>query len=120
MFFSQGDPTPTNTPEASMNVNTSHIENLAIGSEFTFSAGRFGVTVKRYDATSWVFDLLTSDMEPSGNWSQVYPSRSRKDDNVRVLRARADFDDDSFFVSQTEHVGTGNAIRDALVILTNG
>jgi len=103
-----------------MNVNTSHIETLAPGAEFTFSVGRFGITVKRWDATSWVFDLLTSDMKPSGNWSQVYPSNSREDDSVYVLRARADFDDDTFFVSQTEHVGSGNAIRDAITILTNG
>lgn len=97
-----------------MNVNTSAIENLAIGSEFAFSTGRFGILAKRVDEKAWTFDLLDSDMEISDNWAQVF---SR---DGQTLIAHADYDNGESFTSQTEHHGAHSAIRDALVILTIG
>lgn len=97
-----------------MNVNTSAIENLVIGSELTFSTGRFGILAKRVTERAWTFDLLGSDMEISGNWAQVY---SR---DGQTLIAHADYDNGESFTSQTGHHGAHSAIRDALVILTIG
>lgn len=97
-----------------MNVNTTAIENLAIGSEFTFSTGRFGILAKRVDTLAWTFDLLDSEMAESGNWAQVY---SR---DGQTLIAHADYDNGESFTSATEHHGAHAAIRDALVILTIG
>jgi hypothetical protein len=97
-----------------MNVNTTAIENLAIGAEFAFSTGRFGIVAKRIDDQVWTFDLLSSDMQATGNWSQVY---SR---DGQTLTAHADYDNGESFTSATEHHGAHSAIRDALVILTIG
>lgn len=97
-----------------MNVNTTAIENLAIGSEFAFSTGRFGILAKRVDALVWTFDLLDSDMAESGNWSQV----SSRDG--QTMTAHADYDNGESFTSRTVHYGAHSAIRDALVILTIG
>jgi len=97
-----------------VNVNTTAIENLAVGSEFTFSTGRFGILAKRVDTLAWTFDLLNSDMGESGNWAQVF---SR---DGQTLTAHADYDGGESFTSTTEHHGAHAAIRDALVILTIG
>lgn len=97
-----------------MNVNTSAIEKLAIGSEFAFSTGRFGILAKRVDTLSWTFDLLGSDMDVTGSWAQVF---SR---DGQTLIAHADYDNGESFTSQTVHYGAHSAIRDALVILTIG
>jgi hypothetical protein len=97
-----------------MNVNTTAIENLAIHTQFTFSTGRFGITATRVTKQLWTFDLLDSNMKPSGNWSQVY---SR---DGHTLTAHADYDNRESFTSATEHYSAHTAIRDALVILTIG
>lgn len=97
-----------------MNVNTSAIENLAIGSEFTFSTGRFGILAKRVDTLAWTFTILDSDMAETDNWAQVF---SR---DGQTLTAHADYDGGESFTSRTVHYGAHSAIRDALVILTIG
>lgn len=97
-----------------MNVNTAAIENLAIGSQFTFSAGRLGILSTRVDALTWTFTVLDSDMEVTDSWAQVF---SR---DGQTLIAHADYDNGESFTSTTEHHGAHSAIRDALVILTIG
>lgn len=95
-------------------LNTTAIENLAIGAELTFGYDRFSITAKRVDTVAWTFDILTSDMEESGNWSQVY---SR---DGRTLTAHADYDNGDSFTSRNVHYSPRMAIQDAVCILAIG
>lgn len=95
-------------------MNTTAIQNLAIGSTLTFGYDRFSIMAKRVDTLAWTFDLLTSDMKESGNFSQVY---SR---DGHTLTTHADYDNGESFTSQVVHYGPQMAIQDAVCILAIG
>lgn len=98
-----------------MNVNPANLTNLEIGATRTFGYDRFSVLGKRVAPTEWTFTLLTSDMEESDYFSQVF---SR--DGGRTFVSHANYNGGDSFTSDAEHHSARSAIVDALIILVIG